>query len=105
MEKIKWQQLNNIICIDNEKSIDAFNSDWSQEDVAHYFESLLERYREISLDNVHLGADRVSYDVTWRQSHYWLHFECYSQSIWFEAIDLISEENLNAFYRYLTNGQ
>ncbi|WP_286270635.1 DUF3630 family protein [Thalassotalea hakodatensis] len=100
--KIKWQQQNDVISIDTEKVESLSPFTWEQEDIPEIFSEISSGNEQLTLKSTHVGADRVSYEVCWFDSVYWLHFECYSQSIWFEALDSTAMKNINPLYDYLT---
>ncbi|MDO6425968.1 DUF3630 family protein [Thalassotalea sp. 1_MG-2023] len=102
LNRITWQQQNDVICINTEKDQSLSSSTWGQEDVPKIFAEISCHYEQLSLKSTHEGADRISYEVFWLDSVFWLHFECYSQSIWFEALDATALENITPLYDYLT---
>lgn len=90
-----------MICLARQTTGPFASLAWEQENVAEIFTEITSYYKQLSLKNTHIGADRISYEVLWMDSIFWLHFECYSQSIWFEALDLTSLESVDRLYSYL----
>ncbi len=78
------------------------NQSWSQEQIALLIEKFFEQYANCQRIETIEGADRVVVRLQWRQSHFSLNFECYSESIWLEPEDQTAQMNIDNFYLELS---
>ncbi len=74
---------------------------WSQDDIEQLVELFLHQYAGFEAIEQLTGADRVSVRLLWRQCYVQLHFECYSESIWMEAEQVQSQQQLQQLFTEL----
>lgn len=88
------QQLNRIELHEQALAL-ILNINWFQEDIAELSHHIFLQFTHIEIKEHAQGADRESYRFIWQNQPLTLHFDVYSQSIWFESLAPDSADLLN----------
>lgn len=90
---------------DNEHITVIFTQTWFQEDITLLSQSLLTQIPDHQIKEIIQGADRENIRFTWLQSEFILHFDYYSQSCWFSALDESSISAIPYLFNQLKNNE
>jgi len=74
---------------------------WSQDDFDLLIDEIFTTYTQLSKLEVINGADRATVRCSWSGHYFYLQFECYIETIWFEPCDQLSEQSLADLANYL----
>lgn len=78
---------------------------WQQEDIAALAQLITEQHPNFIIKELNQGLDRATYLIANGENDYWLHFECYSQSIWLEPLSDHTDNQLETLFDHLKKSQ
>ncbi len=77
------------------------STDHSQDSFACLIQAVLAKYNEFEKIEFVVGADRGCLRFSWRQHFFYLQLESCIETMWIEACDLVSEQQLPALSDYM----
>lgn len=79
--------------------------EWQQDDIDSILQVILSQHTNFTLKESNKGLDRESFRLSEADADYWLHFECYSQSIWLEPMNDRAQQEFELLYQSLLKRQ